>query len=468
MSDNRHALDKQVSYKVKFKQTMYGLEKIFTHVKDDTLEGDPIHHYLTKKMTVGKHRVTNKVSTNNLPSKNHNLDKQFNEKKVKLSTAVLEKMLKAMLIDINKVDLHFSKSKPNVIKAKFKARTYNLTELLQVADLNRIKFDDKEKSNYVKQCLNNHDFVHHASNERGSTENIKKEFNKKIDEYFAQTRDQVQKEKYLQLNLAEKLALNIYSGSAYKDINKLLRGISFKNEISNQNPSYIKELLLHAAMSISAINRHAEPIESTIHANYNLNLDIINKKRTQDLFKKKELISTAFAKNKFIDVTQLTPKGNRCFTLLNGVFGFNVAPLSSKTSEKKYLLAPSIIRYELKYAKNAIHVFEATKLIQREKRKDKQNVAVAPTAPQKKSSAIPPPSLPLDNNPSNWEVFEYDKLPPLPSLPDEIKMPPLPSAPGNTKRILTRLNAATSQKHKVDNQRLPILTHPIKAAKNKR
>lgn len=263
-------------------------------------------------------------------------------------TMIMADIIKSLLMDYNSVEFIKQNNKIYVV---IKGESHDLKQLLDFTNFNQITFTEaslKKYHDYIdlyfgyKPWLNNGRPSNNDFTKRDPEGNCKK------------------------LNFAEKEAINIYTGSAYLDMNALLR--NKLNNFLNNSPYTInkslKEMLLHAAVAVSGLNKMPdfEPTKNNdgtfpkyIYRGESYVSDSILEERLEavkeggDVTLEGGFLSAAYGK----PVNGFFGEHSKCGIMFRNVKGKKIISLSMfGQSEREVLLPPTHVQW--RYHKNVI------------------------------------------------------------------------------------------------------------------
>ncbi|KTD25555.1 MULTISPECIES: hypothetical protein [Legionella] len=278
------------------------------------------------------------------------------------ATIQFEKLIKAVLATQTNpsappVDFEVENDK---LFATFDKQKYDVSELIKNANMNHLQFNDKDADSYM--ALLKSDKCQYPPALKGSSSIPT------MADYEEQEKKGKHPEALKELNLAEKSAINIYTGGFYGVCNKVLRGnVSGLTGCSSQE---IGEILATSAMGCAGLNKvsESEP-HQTFRIEENFDPDFTQKRIDAvnsggEITQEMGFFSTAFAPSDDKDTnemyTELLNSGGGTGVLLSDLRGKYVASIARKPDEFEYLVPPTQMQWIGHYeTANGSHFFHA-------------------------------------------------------------------------------------------------------------
>ncbi len=243
-------------------------------------------------------------------------------------TIQMEELVKDILSG-KKMDIRKTVNNEVLLAIPDENKIYNITDIIKNCDLSHLQINDNLMQKYVT-------FLKDKAQYKKYKPDI---YIKDIEEFKFPTEQDFKardpKGKYDNLSYAEKLAINIYSGAAYTDMNGLLRG---KKVIDDSIPA-LQEIILHTAFCAIGLNKiPIERYEFAMRGEKNLP-EAILKQRIECVEKgeitfERGFISTSSAKLGMFE-------GNVVIIFTGGIQGQDVSALAIKDDEDEILAIPS-------------------------------------------------------------------------------------------------------------------------------
>lgn len=247
-----------------------------------------------------------------------------------------------------------------ILFAKYKGEEFNMSEILQYANLNHISLSAEDEKAY-------HQFITNGlSDQTPSLPDVVGI--PTAEEYSAREKASSKPDALKNLSWAEKSAINIYTGGFYGICNKLLRGSA--EHMSNHDSTKIGETLAHIAFASSGLNKVSveKPIQ-TFRVEEKFSEDYV-KNRVEAVEKgglitqEMAFISTSYAPiadDMHKEMVEQGLEGGEITAIIySGVVGKYVSSISKKPDEMEYLIPPTQMQW-VGYSKNSQggHIFHA-------------------------------------------------------------------------------------------------------------
>lgn len=288
------------------------------------------------------------------------------------STFLLQSMVKSLLS--NNESVEFKIRNNHQLIAVYKNQEYDMNKILQEANFNQILLDKTDLDLYEKVIRENklsfkpvkpknaQDILAEAGIENAKWSDNQSKFIDNMDVIF-NARDK--QKKLINLTLAEKLALNVYSTEVYSQINQFLRGQIDNLSQEQLSSSALKEIFLAAAVGVHGLNRISDSVPiSSFRVDSALPEHLIQK-RMQAAENKKIILEVGFISTnmekpaeKFVDaLNQKTgdsddepviarekyPAG----TVFTGLRGKDISAVSCHEGyEKEFLIPPTQLQMQ--------------------------------------------------------------------------------------------------------------------------
>jgi hypothetical protein len=248
----------------------------------------------------------------------------------------------------------------SILFATYKGEEFNVSEILQYANLNHVSLNTDDEKAY-------HQFITNGSSDQ--TPSLPDVDGIPTAEQYSECEKASSKPNALNhLNWAEKSAINIYTGGFYSTCNKLLRGSA--EHMSNHDSTKIGETLAHIAFASSGLNKVSveKPLQ-TFRVEEKFSEDYVNNRVeavekggliTQEM----AFISTShapIADNMHKEMIEEGLEGGVITGIVyTGVIGKYVSSISKKPDEMEYLIPPTQMQW-VGYSKNPNggHIFHA-------------------------------------------------------------------------------------------------------------
>ncbi len=265
-----------------------------------------------------------------------------------LYTQQLELLVKFMLYSPNDVKLHSQSNDKNIIHAKIGNVEINLTTLLKKANLTHINITEADSARYM------------ATRNRDRFNAVIDFIGKAVATVFSRAKVDFLSE-FVNLTVAEKHAIAIYTGSGYKRINDFLYS---KNPSFGMQPTNNKESVLQAVFLGSGLNKIMPNPSNHKVKSYR------GERHTsaQEIQERIKLVNQgggytdhpAFMSTSTSRTVANSFSGGKCIVIFDSVYGANVQRLSSMLfSEKEFLLPPGQIYWKGYEFINGCHTFRA-------------------------------------------------------------------------------------------------------------
>lgn len=258
-------------------------------------------------------------------------------------TKILKSLVEAILD--GHVFENLGKAYDYILKDLATGQEYDVIELLKHANLSHILLDNDYLDRYVAFSQGVTQFK--ANFTELTTNNIP------TMEDFA-VRDP--HNKHHELHYAEKLAINVYTGSAYGPINNLLRLAPTFD--SSDQVAELKELLVHSVVCASGLNRTMEKHKKSVFRGDN-NLPgelLVQRKEDAGLGNSTYMHGFISASANKLNDAWAGPVRS-VFT--NGVYGVDISALSYHPHEAEVLLLPTHVIWEGSMEEDDVHYFKA-------------------------------------------------------------------------------------------------------------